>query len=294
MARRSLRLLFACARCAPWLVRLLRRPAMLVLARYSASVRCGTRANARRIFVARELTSEQYVRFTEEVVGRFCDFVLDVATGSTATAEQLRHRIDSIEGRERYLTRRRAGDGAIIITAHMGSFEVGLAALARVEPSIHVVFKRDEFSGFELIRGKLRKALGVREAPIDDGWATWLRLRDALRANDVVVFQADRALPGQKSQIVPMLGGHIRLPLGPVKLAAASGSPIVPIFTIVTAPGRYRIFIEEPIDVCEDTSLVVAKIGTSIEKFVAAYPDQWLVLYPAFVEDEPAEKSTRA
>lgn len=249
-----------------------------------------THANAVRIFGS-DISLEDRKDFAERVVGRFCDFVLAVGQSSEMSAAQLRGRIESIEGKEAYLERRRQGGGAIIVTAHMGSFEVGLAALAEVEKDIHVIFKRDAFDAFESLRKKLRATLGIHEAAIDDGWQTWMKLRDALVANHVIVLQGDRALPGQKSQAVPFLGGHVRLPLGPLKLALASGSPIIPIFTVMTTCDRCKVFIEPPIEVdanSQDAALM--QMAQSIEKFVKKYPDQWLVLNPAFVEDEPGVK----
>jgi KDO2-lipid IV(A) lauroyltransferase len=286
-----LRLLFWSSRAAPWLVRLAKHPVMWITPRFSASVRHGTTANARRIFGS-SISARQSMRFSQRVVGRFCDFVLSVGQSVGMTPQELRARIVSVDGDEIFKERRRRGDGAILITAHMGSFELGLAALAEVEPHIHVVFQRDAFDGFESVRTHLRQKLGVQEAPIDDGWKTWIKLRDALVSNHVIVLQADRVMPGQKFETVPFLGAHLRLPVGPLKLALASGSPIIPVFTIMTSPTTCRLFIEPAIEVnadeadLESTSPVMTKIGAAIEKFVAQYPDQWLVLQPAFAEDQ--------
>lgn len=251
----------------------------------------GATANIRRI-VGPHVRNSQCRAHAERVVGRFCDFVLDIGQSALQTPEELRARIDRVDGHDAYVARRKLGGGAIVVTAHMGSFEVGLAALAQVEKTIHVVFKRDAFDGFEIIRKRLRQRAGIHEAAIDDGWQAWAGLRDALRDDEVVVLQADRAMAGQKSAVVPFLHGHLRLPLGPVKLALASGAPIIPIFTVMTGRDRCRVFIEPPIEVtsadraADATSPALLSIARAIEKFVKTYPDQWLVLTPAFVEDQ--------
>ncbi len=268
----------------------MKRPGVWGTVRFSHKVRRATFANARRILGA-DLPAARCEAFAKAVVGHFFDFVVDVGRSSAMTAAELHGQIESVEGRDAYVAHRKTGGGAIIATAHMGSFEVGLAALVDVEPNIHVVFKRDVLDGFESIRRALRTTLGVKEAAIDDGWETWMRLRDALENDQVVVVQVDRAMPGQKAQAVPMLGGHVLLPLGPVRLAQISGSPIVPVFTVRTAAGRCRVFAEAPIHVDPDAVLIdgvhpaLLQLGKAIEKYVAAYPEQWLVLNPAFVED---------
>ncbi len=282
---------FFLARRAPWLLRAIRPIGVWGAMRFSTSVVRGTSANARRILGA-GISAARQRAFGAAVVRSFYNFVMDVGQSSGMTAEQLHERIAGVEGREAYVEeRRRRGGGAIILTAHMGSFEVGLAALAAVEPVIHVVYKRDAMDGFETVRRELRKTLGVREAAIDEGWDTWMGLRDALERNEVVVMQADRAMPGQKAQAVPMFGGHLMLPIGPVKLAQISGSPLVPVFAVRTNDGRCRLFAEPAIEVDPEAELVdgvhpaLLEVGKVIEKYVRAYPEQWLVLEPAFVED---------
>jgi KDO2-lipid IV(A) lauroyltransferase len=153
------------------------------------------------------------------------------------------------------------------------------------------VFKRDAFGGFERIRSRVRAVLGVHEAPIDDGFASLVKLRDALLADQVIVMQGDRAMPGQRSQVVPFLSGHLRLPLGPVRLAELTGSPIVPVFVVPTDRGGFDVHLCEPIYVDRDAPPVdgvdpaLLAFAGAMERFVSRHARQWLVLDRAFVED---------
>lgn len=262
--------------------------------RCSRALREGTQKNAGRIF-GPGTPAGRRERFSRDVVGNFFDFVYDVGRTRRMSREELMGLVESIQGHQRYLDLRAEGKGAIVVTAHMGSFEAGLAALLEHERQpIHVVFKRDERSRFEQIRRSLRERLGVHEAAIDDGWTIWMRLRDALAANHVVTLQGDRVMPGQKGQAVKFLHGHLLLPTGPIKLAIASGSPLVPIFSIRVPGGRIRIHVEEPIRVdpaaepVDGVHPALLQFAAVLERYVAAYPEQWLLLQPAFVEDTVA------
>jgi KDO2-lipid IV(A) lauroyltransferase len=181
--------------------------------------------------------------------------------------------------------------GAIIVTAHLGSFELGLAMLGEFEKRIHVVFRRDRLSSFERLRTERRSSLNVEEAALDEGWGVWPRLRGALLADEVVLLQGDRLMPGQAGVMVPFLGGHIELPSAPVKLAMASGAPIIPIFTIRTGRGRFRVVIEEPITVepgpirWDGPHPALLSLAGAIERQVARYPEQWLMLHRVWCED---------
>jgi KDO2-lipid IV(A) lauroyltransferase len=280
------------SRHAPWLLRLLKRPLVWITVRSSGPIQRGTHANARRIFGA-DVSSRQIADFTSKVTANFYDFVVEVGRSGIMTARELADQVERVHGHEEYLAARRAGGGAIMLTAHMGSFEVGMAALRAYERDIHVVFKRDALDRFETIRRTLRDTLGVHEAPVDAGWDTWVGLRDALEKNHVVVMQGDRAMPGQRAQSVPILGGHIALPLGPIVLAQISGSPIFPVFVVRMPNGKSQLYVESAIRVDPDATLIkgihpqLLAWGKVLEKFIAKYAEQWLFLDPAFVEDKP-------
>lgn len=289
--------LFWLSRNVPALLAVLRPVAVALTVAGSARVRSATRMNAERIFTRRLSTPDAW-RFALGVVGNFYQFVTDLGRSQRLSASDLVRSIESVEGREGYDACRALGRGCVIVTAHLGSFEVGLAGLATAEDHIHVVFKRDESHIFEEMRSGLRRTLGIREVPIDDGWDAWLRLRDALRRDEVVVMQGDRAMRGQRWLSVKFLGGHLRLPLGPARLAQLTGSPIVPVAAVRCAssgPARhhYRLQLGNPIMVGDSAASetvideAVRSIGSAIESMVARHPDQWLALVPVFEEDTP-------
>jgi len=279
---------FWLAASAPTLARACRPLATRLVPLFSREVRTSTRQNATRIF-GRSLSKPEQRAFTRGVVGSFFDFVIDIGRSSREPAERLRERIEVVEGETAYRAARAERRGAVLVTAHMGSFEVGLAALKRVERRVHVVFKRDASGPFEAMRARLRRTLGVLEAPIDDGLSTWMELRDALLNDDVVVMQADRAMPGQRSEVVPFLHGHLRVPTGAARLARMTGSPIVPVFTVRLGNGRFAVHLFPAISpglgaaAASDPSVVA--VARSIEAMVAKHPQQWLVLGAAFEED---------
>lgn len=259
--------------------------------KHSRVINGSTQKNAARIF-GPDVTEVRRKQFTRDVLSSFFDFVYDIGRTRRMSREQLMTLVDSVHGEDRYAAVRGRGKGAIIVTAHMGSFEAGIAALlAHEQKPVHVVFKRDERNRFEKIRRSLRKRLGVHEAAIDEGWTIWMRLRDALIADEVVTLQGDRVMPGQKGHVVKFLHGHLLLPTGPIKLAIASGAPLVPIFSIRTTDGRIQVHVEEPIwvDPAEESEAgghpALLKFAAVLERYVRNYPEQWLLLQPAFVED---------
>jgi phosphatidylinositol dimannoside acyltransferase len=256
----------------------------------SAPMRRGTIANARWLLGPGSSMAQRRA-MGREVVASFFDFLLDLGRCGGRSAEELETEIETVEGLDRYMAARRLGRGAIVVTAHLGSFEVGVAGLRRTEPRIHVVFRRDRMSVFESMRSAQRRGLGVIEAPVDDGWPVWVRLRDALLADEVVMMQGDRLMEGQRGLQVPFLGGHIAVPTGPARLALAAGAPIIPIFSLRTPGGRVRIVVDDAVIVessggaSEAVELATRAVTAAIERQVARHPGQWLMLRPVWCED---------
>lgn len=258
--------------------------------RFAAKFRNDLLTNARRL-LGPDAGAIAHERLAKRILHNLYTAVFELADCARLTLTELAQRIDGIEGADRYYTARESGKGAIMATAHIGSFEIGIAAVAEREPRIHVVFQRDAFARFESLRTKLRRALGVIEAPVDDGWSLWARLRDALERDEVVMIQADRVMPGQRGVPVPFFDGHILMPAGPLKLAAATQAPIIPVFSIRTDVGRVRVVVEEAIYVTRGDGPInerhpaALKLAAAIEKHVRAHPDQWLMPYPVWCED---------
>lgn len=283
-------MLFRYAPRFPGLFRRAEIPFCAATFRVSRAVRNTTRVNARRILGA-AATDAEVDRVAKDIVRNFYRFCIDVGEAANDMPDQLLARVESIEGRENFFAARASGTGVIVITAHMGSFEVGLAALKQIEPTIHVVFRRDVQGAFEQSRMALRQRLGVQEAPVDDGWTVWMRLRDALNRNEAVVLQGDRVMPGQKGKPIAFLGGHLMLPNGPMKLSKATGAPIVPIFSIRRPGGKLRVIIEPALrgesktaDAGDDP--ILSEWAGLLERYVTQYSDQWLLLQPAVEEDK--------
>ncbi len=274
------------------------RPFFLWFAwRYSRTIQRATRLNGLRLLPP-GASEDDIVAFGKRVLINFYTTIYEIGESCRMPIDALRTRIDGVDGHERYIAARAVHRGAILVTAHLGSFELGAISLMDREPKLHLIFRRDEFPRFERIRARFRARIGVREAAIEEGWPMWARLRDALLADEVVLVQGDRVMPGQRGVLVPFLSGHIRMPTGPIKLARASGAPLIPVFSIRTGPHRVRIVIGEPIPVAdtpepggpaEAVPEPLRRLAAAIEAQVAAHPDQWLMLEPAWCEDVDRE-----
>lgn len=175
------------------------------------------------------------------------------------------------------------GKGAILITPHLGNWELGGIALAVRECPVHALTLRDSEAEVQQFRDKIRGSLGIETIHINpDDQTTILKIARLLRENKVVAMLGDRLEGGKKTE-VSFFGRRVYFPSGAVALAQATGCPLIPVFVVLRPDGRYKAWMEKPIRVerrpGQNTAEILAsktqELATAFEKVIRYYPDQW-------------------
>jgi lauroyl/myristoyl acyltransferase len=175
--------------------------------------------------------------------------------------------------------------GAISLSAHVGSWELAgrLLAQRRGRPT-HVVVSQDEAP--ELGPWVRRDGDGVRFVPRARPTVS-LELVAALRRGEVVALQGDRALGNAGDVVVPFFGAPARFPVGPFRLARATGVPIVPAFCLLDVDHRYQVLVQPPLRVepgGEEAAL--ARWVAGLEEVVRLHPTQWFNFFDVWESPE--------
>ncbi len=185
-----------------------------------------------------------------------------------------------------------AASGAIVLTAHMGSYDLGAALFAeKFHREIRVVRAPEPHrETAEHLSAALEKATagGVKVDYNTGGAFLSFDLLKALRDGEIVSIQGDR-VEGEVGQVSARLfGGEARIPNGPFVLALVAQTPIYPLFIARTGCRRYRIIVREPIrlrasgDRETDITRGVTEWCTVLEEVVAAHWPQWFAFTPIF------------
>ena len=140
------------------------------------------------------------------------------------------------------------GRGCFLIGAHMGSFEV-LHALSREQGHAQTSMVMYEENARKL--NTVLKNINPRRNPpvislgkID----SMLKVREALERGECIGILADRAISGEKMISCEFLGGSVKFPAGPFRLAAILERPIMLMFGLYQGGNRYNIYLERLVD----------------------------------------------
>jgi KDO2-lipid IV(A) lauroyltransferase len=175
--------------------------------------------------------------------------------------------------------------GAIIATAHLGSFDhtAQVLALHGIEMTIFV----EAFHSTPFLRNiaKLRQRNGGRILPVSIS-----ALRDGLkilRRGGTMAIVCDRDI--QRNGLrVNFFREETSLPYGAISLALRTGAAIVPVFSVRKPGNRYAIYIEPPLELVDirnrnqSVKANLEKFVSIMEKYIRQYPEQWAVLEPVW------------
>jgi KDO2-lipid IV(A) lauroyltransferase len=173
------------------------------------------------------------------------------------------------------------GKGVILTTAHTGGWQLAGPVLhAGHDAELLVVMRRERDARAQALQDDARARSGTRVIHIGDDPLDALPLLSHLRKGGVVAVQMDRLPRGMRGRKVELFGSAFEVPEGPLRLAAVSGAPIVPVFTRRLGYMEYEVEIGEPIHLPRrpaeaDLDGAARKVMSKMEIFVRNNPTQW-------------------
>lgn len=151
----------------------------------------------------------------------------------------------------RFLDQMASAKSGIVLTAHMGSYDLAAALFSqKFHRAIRMVRAPEtDPRSAEHVDLALRQASAgaVQVGYSDDGASLAFDLLSALRAGEIISIQGDRVIGGVGRENVNLFDRKVPLPNGPFVLSLVSEAPIYPLFIVRTGYRKYKIVAREPI-----------------------------------------------
>jgi len=205
-----------------------------------------------------------------------------------------------------------AGRGLILAGMHLGQWDLALALLARMGIPVTVVMRKEDEDAARHAAAA-RSAAGVRVVHARESAWLGVELMAALRRNEIVALQADRAY-GDRTARVAFFGAGTSIPSGPWDLARASGAPIMTAVALLEGGRRCRLVCGDavfatgdgPAGPMEDRAAPgrgsgsvrpgaaatsvgrgrgIERLVAAMESLIAAHPDHWFNFYDVWPTD---------
>ncbi len=188
--------------------------------------------------------------------------------------------------------------GIVLVAPHAGPYTtlgiMGRLWLARQGFTGELVIVARMFQPFrsravlEWFIGCLAKA-DVTIIPVDEQpQKLAARLRKTLENKGIVVLLVDEPTP-TPSAWVPFFDSAIQLPIGPARLARATGAVVLPVVASYARGGRQVIHVAEPIEPAADPVVTLAQAARALERLIAPRLAQWSMLTPVWADAAPPQ-----
>ena len=179
---------------------------------------------------------------------------------------------------------RATGKGIVVVSAHIGAFDlVGLSLAASGVPLTVMTGRTTSRMLFDAVSW-LRQGHGVRVVePTPAGVKDVIK---ALRRGEVAGFVSDYDF-FRNGVPVTLFGRETTLPPGAIRIARDTGSIVVPMFAY-RADGKHRLRVVESFtvprthDVDADVADGMATLASRLEEGIGATPDQWVLFQQAW------------
>ncbi|MEZ4316159.1 MAG: hypothetical protein R3F61_01590 [Myxococcota bacterium] len=195
---------------------------------------------------------------------------------------------------------RYAGQGLLVLSAHLGNADFASTALNATQREVTLVLHRTPtdpyFALLERSGGEGAAPPKVLAVNASEQFAS-LEIIRRLRAGEVVAMKADRVVDGRFAT-VDFLGGTIQLPTGPWLVAALSGAPVLVLGCFRTGDLTYRMEAVGPRTYAfanratreADLQRWAQELADVFERWTEQYPLQWFNFFDPWSPTVPAEE----
>ena len=234
------------------------------------------KANLRVIFP--EAKNKQLRKISKKVFRNFAKYLADFFRFEKLNRAYIDKNIklENLHYFDQALT---AGKGVIVLTAHLGNWELGGVVLAQLGYPFWAValsHKNKKVNDF-FVAQRARKGVNV----IAMGKAIRSCISE-IRNNHMVALVGDRDFT-EKGIVIDFFNKPTHFPEGPAALSLMTGASIIPGFMLRNSDDTFTLRIEKPVeffptgDKAKDLKNLIKVYNGIFEDYIRRYPDQWYV-----------------
>ena len=188
--------------------------------------------------------------------------------------------------------------GAIVLGAHLGSFDVMRMLASRRRTVVNVLMFTAHSPHINQVLRELSPEVETHVISVDPSSVEAVfEVRRCLERGEHVAILADRIEPGDRRRAsrVPFLGGEALLPQAPFLLASLLGCPVLLVVALRQGPQRYQVFTEvlaEKVQLPrrgreEAVGELLTSYAARLEHYCQRAPYEWFNFYDYFSDSGP-------
>ena len=196
------------------------------------------------------------------------------------------------DGLEHYLAANEGGRGVLVLTGHLGAWELSSFFHSLMGHPMGMVIRRLDNPLVDRFVNHIRCLHGNRVLHKDD-FARGLLA--SMRSGETVGILMDTNMTPPQGVFVPFFGRLACTAAGLARVARKTGAAVLPGFLFEEAGGRYRLHFGKPLrliatDDPEGDAIANTALFTQVlEGYIRQHPDQWLWMHRRWKTRPPGE-----
>lgn len=192
----------------------------------------------------------------------------------------------NLDGYDMYQQLEREPDSFIILSAHVGNYEIAGYTLISNNKSYNALVYAGESQIIMSNRNRIFKDNNIGMIPVRDDMSHIFEIYDAIDRGDIFSIPADRLFGSKKSLQCDFMGDKAKFPEGPFRIALMKQVPVISVMVMKTGIYSYDVIIRRLDAPSSDGTtrgqreqMLAQSFANILEQTVKSYPDQWFNYY---------------
>ena len=235
------------------------------------------KSNASIFYYFRERLKYSYLKSKLMVFKSYYTFgqtIIDKVSISSGLINKFTYELDGREILVKLLAEKKGG---VLISAHIGNFEIAEYFFGDLEADflINLVTTDLEHSSIKKYLETVTQKSSIKFIVIQDDLSHIFEINAALARNELVCFTGDRYFEGAKLLQENLLGQEASFPTGPFLIASRLRVPVVFVYVMKEPNLHYHLYTREATVKHRDEKGLLKEYTQNLEQMILKYPLQW-------------------
>lgn len=185
------------------------------------------------------------------------------------------------DGEEHITEMMERGEGGILISAHVGNFELAQYFFKKrnFDAAISIVITDQDHEDIKEYLGQFTKKEHVNFIVVKQDMAHIFEISAAIAQNRIVCISGDRFLNKTKTLEAELFGKKAKFPIGPFQIATRLQVPVLFVYVMREPHRHYHLYARKVAVERRDAQDLLNKFAAHLELVVKKYPLQWFNFY---------------
>lgn len=206
----------------------------------------------------------------------FGQTIIDKVAIAAGLEHKFTYEFDGIENIHQLAKDDSAG---IMISAHVGNFEVAQHFMGEFDKKIHLVTTDEERAAIKSLLDNVMAKPKVDFIIVNEDLSHIFEINKVIEEKQMICFTGDRFFPNTKTLEADFLGETAKFPAGTFLISSRLRTPVLFVYVMRERNRHYHLYARKAEFKNRDANSLLEAYTKSIEKILEKYPLQWFNYY---------------